>query len=315
LPTAELSVLIPTYNRREILIKSLAAYQGQSARAEILEILIVDDGSTDGTGEAVSQLSMESPIRIRYIRQNNSGLAAARNHGIREAKGRLILFIDDDIIPSPCLVREHLAWHARDPDAAAGVLGLVKWAPEVRPTPFMEWLESDGVQFGYGALTRGSQVPFTSCYFCNTTLKVAFIRENGLFDQDFRAYGFEDIELGYRLSKKGFRLLYNPEAVGYHYKFVTFADACRRAELVANAWGVFRNKEAGKYVLASEKHRRANRGVRLKKLLRNCLVTILLPLRFLLDTHIQLPQRTYRWFYNFYTESKIENAVRNATPQ
>jgi glycosyltransferase involved in cell wall biosynthesis len=309
---AELTVIVPTYNRKEILLKTLAAYQSQSTREEILEILVVDDGSTDGTAEAVSQFKNETPLSVRYLSQRNSGLAAARNHGIREAKGRLLLFGDDDIIPGAHLVAEHLSCHRKYPDSSVAVLGLVAWSPEVRPTPFMEWLASDGVLFDFGHLSREKEVDFERCYFCNTSLKAEFLARNGVFDEDFRTYGYEDTELAFRLSKRGLRMLYHPDAVGYHYKFVSFAAACRRAELVANAWRVLGTKEAGKYIAARRTDRNDNRRIRFKRLSRNFIVTILLPMKVLLDSRVRLPRHVYRWFYAFYTESKIEKAVSTA---
>jgi GT2 family glycosyltransferase len=308
-----LTVIVPTYNRKEILLKTLAGYQNQSAREGILEVLVVDDGSTDGTSEAVGQFTKETSLHVRYLSQRNSGLAAARNHGIREAKGRVVLFGDDDIIPGTHLVAEHLSWHRKYPDSSVAVLGLVAWSPEVRPTPFMEWLGSDGELFDFGHLARGKEVDFERCYFCNTSLKAEFLTKNGVFDEDFRAYGYEDIELAFRLRKRGLRVLYHPDAVGYHYKFVSFAAACRRAESLANAWGVLGTKEAGKYIAA--RHVDANRGgvIRaLKRLLRNLMVTILLPMKVLLDSHVRLPRPVYRAFYGFCTESAIEKAMSDS---
>jgi len=310
---AELTVIVPTYNRKGILLKTLAAYQGQSAREEILEVLVVDDGSADGTAEAVVQFKNDSSLRIRYLSQRNSGLAAARNHGIREAKGRLLLFGDDDIIPGTHLVAEHLSWHRKYPDSSVAVLGLVAWSPEVRPTPFMEWLGSDGVLFDFGHLEREREVDFERSYFCNTSVKAEFLAKNGGFDEEFRGYGYEDIELAFRLSKRGLRMLYHPDAVGYHYKVVSFAAACRRADSVANAWRVLGTKEAGKYLAARQAS--ANRLVlirRFKRLLRNFMIAPLLPMKGLLDSQVRLPRRVYRYLYAFYTESKIEKAMRDA---
>ena len=225
---SQLSIVIPTYNRKETLLKALEAYCRQTAEAEIREILVIDDGSTDATVEAVAGFSKTSPIAIRCVANPKKGQASARNHGIREAQGNLILLADDDIIPAPALVAEHVAWNRKYPDENCAVLGHVDWAPEVHPTPFMEWLGRDGVLFGFGRLSPGEEVGANYSYFCNTSIKKSFLLKAGMFDENFRAYGYEDTELAYRLFRQGLRVRYNPRAVGYHYKHFSYAEARRR---------------------------------------------------------------------------------------
>lgn len=301
----ELSVVIPTYNRKEILLKTLAAYQQQSSSAEIVEILVLDDASTDGTAEAVAEFSQRAVNQVRYFPLTHRGPAAVRNHGIREARGKLLLFGDDDIVPGPHLVAEHVAWHQKYPEPFVAVLGLVEWAPDVKPTPFMEWLAMDGVLFAYGHLVPGEEAGFRYFFSCNLSLKTRFLQENGIFDEDFKAYGFEDAELGYRLEKRGLRLLYNPAAVGYHHKFMSFADVCNRAQLVAEARKILDTKAAGKEVAAIERAEAPSkpRIVRiLRKLLRGCLVPAAPLLKPLLDTSFPLPWPVYRFMYHRYAE-------------
>ena len=303
-----LSVVIPTYNRKEILRKTLRAYRSQSPQREIVEILVVDDGSTDGTHSDVAEWSEGTVIPIRYLRQEKKGLAAARNFGIREARGELVLFGDDDIIPGPDLVAEHLAWHEKYPAPSIAVLGHVTWSPEVQPTPFMEWLGMDGVLFGFRSFSAEKELDFRSFYFCNTSVKIDFLIKTGTFDEDFLGYGFEDIELGYRLQKKGAQVLYNPKAVGYHYKRMSFADACRRAEQVALARRVFETKEAGIYLAELERSEQAKPGRQVRRIVVRCLVRALAPLELLLDSHIRLPRHLYRAFYNYHA-AKLERRL------
>jgi GT2 family glycosyltransferase len=304
-----LSIIIPTYNRKDVLRKTLEAYCSQSAPEEILEIFAVDDGSTDGTDSVVAQSNEGSPIPIRYIRQEHRGAAAARNLAIRAAGGDLLLFTDDDIVPSPTLVEEHSKWHQQNPDPSAAVLGFVPWHPDVHATPFMNWLMQDGPVFCLRECAKRRELGFEFFYTCNLSLKAEFLRNNGIFDEDFESYGCEDLELGYRLTKKGLRLIYNPQAVAYHYKHMSFADACRREELGVEAHKVFRTKEAGAYLAERVARRRRSLKYRVQKLLVNLLAPALAPLKPLLDTQIPLPWPVYRALYQYYCVQKGKPAV------
>jgi GT2 family glycosyltransferase len=297
------TVVIPTYNRREILASAIRAHWKQSALDEISEILVIDDGSSDGTEACLSALREESPVPIVYRRQANRGQAAARNVGIREAQGEIILFADDDIIPAPNLLAEHLRWHDRHPEPGAAVLGFVTWSPEVRPTPFMNWLGLDGPLFAYAHFSGKIELDFRAFYTCNLSLKTEFIRRSGIFDEDFKGYGYEDAELGYRLQQNGMRLLYNPAAMAHHRKHITFADACRRAEQVALAQRTFEQKEAGRFCREIEERERpamqppSPLRTHLAPVLRIFKKIALVPLKLLLDSRIPLPWFVYRKLY------------------
>ena len=303
---ARLSVIIPTYNRKTILKKALDGYIQQTARDAILEILVVDDGSADGTGELVAEFARNSPVPVRHLRHENSGLAATRNHGIREARGELVLLSDDDVIPSPKSVAEHLAWHQKHPDPKIGVVGSVPYSPEVKPTPFQQWWGLDGTRYYPPFLFPGTATSFWLTQFCNTSLKPSFLKQVGLFDENFRSFGYEDIEFAYRFVEAGGKVLFNPDAVAYHHKRVTFTDACRLHEKSAVSRRYFATKEAGmKFGELEEKWERFPRH-RVKAFLTQCIVPILSPLKPLLDTQIPLPGRVYDMFYLHYGTSKRE---------
>ena len=312
------SVVIPTFNRKGVLARAIKGYLAQSAIDEIKEVLVVDDGSTDGTDCAVSALAAEAPFPLRRLYQSNRGQAAARNLGISEAAAEIILFTDDDIIPVPGLLAEHLRWHDQHAERGVAVMGHVEWSPEVRPTPFMNWLGLDGPLFAYEWI-RG-KVEVDGCrffYTCNLSLKTEFLRQTGTFDEDFKGYGWEDAELGYRLGKNGMRLFYNPAALAYHYKHVTFAEACRRAEQVALAWRILEQKEAGHYLQAYQAQQQAAEAEVPRSLLRRAIHLVpawiksgvLSPFKLLLDTRIPLPWRLYRRFY-FEAVAKFNQSQR-----
>ena len=92
----KISVIIPTYNRKDILIKCLNALNKQTLSHTAYEVIVVDDGSNDGTEDAIKNLQLA--CKFTYLRQENKGPGAAKNLGIKHATGELLLFINDDII-------------------------------------------------------------------------------------------------------------------------------------------------------------------------------------------------------------------------
>ena len=293
-----ISIVIPTYNRADTLRRTLEGYAVQSGDHQMLELLVVDDGSTDQTPAFVEKLASSSTIPVRYFRQKNGGCGAARNRAIREAKGELILLGDDDIIPAPNMVAEHVAWHKKRPEPEVGVLGLVDLDPQLNPTPFMIWAGLYGPQFNFGRLESGQEVGFGYTYFCNTSMKTRFLIENGEFDESFNVYGWEDLEFGYRLLQKGFRLIYSRDAVGFHYKRETFKDAVRRMEGLYSSWPIFRKTDAGRYFLTQWKSRQKKAGSGMKGTLKSALGPFKPPLmelcKPLADTRLRMPN----WFYD-----------------
>jgi len=301
-----ISVIIPTFNRGHVLGKTLRGYAEQSGDHQICEVLVVDDGSTDNTASVAQEWSNNSILRVRYLKQENRGPAAARNHAIREAKGELLLLGDDDIIPSSKMVAEHVAWHHKHPEQNLGVLGLVNWAPEMNPTPFMKWSGLYGPQFNFGLFTDGMELDFRYAYGCNLSVKAAFLAEHGVFNESIRSAGWEDLELCYRLNAHGFRLYYDSEAVGYHYKFESFENARRRIEKLYSAWPAFAKTEAGKRFLELGGGGRNISAGWKKSPLRTIfkpLKSALMPLiRPLMDTRIPLPHWLYdQVFYHYVT--------------
>src|SRR5688572_30305419 len=114
----EASIIIPTYNRLEKLRSCLMALSIQTYPATGFEVIVVVDGSTDGTLEMVSQL--KTPYVLRAIRQSNSGQPTALNRGAAKAAGRILIFIDDDIMVAPQFVAEHLRLH-KSRDQVVGI--------------------------------------------------------------------------------------------------------------------------------------------------------------------------------------------------
>jgi hypothetical protein len=158
----------------------------------------------------------------------------------------------------------------------------------------MEWMALDGGLFAFGHLSPGCEAEYVYFYSCNLSLKKCFLLEHGMFDEEFRTAAYEDLELGYRLKQKGLRLLYNPNAVGHHYRRVSFAQVCRREATIKAALELFNSKvpPEGRGAGAAGPNESARR--RALRRVAGWLAPAWAPLTFLLDTHIPLPRRAYR---------------------
>src|SRR5579862_3767242 len=125
----DISVVIPTYNRREVVRGSLETLFRQSLPPSQFEIIVVVDGSTDGTADSLR--SLNPPCRFRLIEQENRGPAGARNTGFRSAESELVLFLDDDMRCDPALLTAHIAAHrGPDPTVAFGAIFLSPDSPQ-----------------------------------------------------------------------------------------------------------------------------------------------------------------------------------------
>jgi glycosyltransferase involved in cell wall biosynthesis len=307
-----LSVIIPTYNREKVLARALEGYLAQSSPRLIHELLVVDDGSTDGTESMVLALSRRSVFPIRYLRQPNQGPAAARNLGIREARSALVLFTDSDVIPKCDLVEQHIEWHQMHSQISAAILGYVTWPPEIKATPFMRWY-GERKLFWFDKLRNKREASFHFFYTCNLSLKTEFLRTCGLFDEEFKSAAYEDIELGYRLSKRGLHLLYNSAAIGYHYQFFSFEDACRKTLGNASATQLFFQKEAGQQFLKEIQRRESRSGHALAKKLATGAARLLSPARRLLDSPLPLPGIVYHLLFRVSTRPTTRQSAVTAS--
>lgn len=299
-----LTVVIPTFNRSAVLKLALEGYLAQSAPRSIRELIVVDDGSTDGTEATVADVSRVSPFPVRYLRQTNSGPAAARNYGIREACTEVILFTDSDIVPHRELVAQHLEWHNRFPHQNMAVLGYVTWPPQPVPTPFMRWY-GERQLFAYDRIRNKQHVAMSTFFSCNLSLKTNFLRLHGQFDERFKTAAFEDLELGYRLGKAGLQLLYNRQAVAYHHQVVSFLEACRKDNANSAARQTFFQTEAGRLVLQQERQRRSRLTYRAARWAATAMATALDPAKSWLDSGITFPSYVYRLLFWHYTTTSL----------
>src|SRR2546421_797124 len=225
LSAADLSIIIPTRQRLEILQVTLAALRAQTEQA--FETIVVSDGPD-------SQLP-ELP-GVRVVEQEHAGPGAARNRGVRASERPLILFIGDDMVPRPDFVRHHLDRHRSEPGAEVAVLGRIVWHPSVPRNRLHRWLDWSGALFDYRRLEAdgGSEAGWSRFYSSNVSLKRELFLAVGGFDPDF-VFDYDDLDFGWRLGEHGMRLVYEPAAVTQHLHPYDWAAVQRRYESRAGA--------------------------------------------------------------------------------
>jgi len=213
-----LSVVIPTHNRCESLGKVLNSLNNQiNIDSKEFEILVIDDGSNDLTRKIVEQFSNQSEIITRVLSEHHKGPAGARNVGIKNACGEVILFMGDDTIGSAQFLFQHYDFHRSKHSASHfAVLGYCPMvqAHNLKPAIIQSWLNRK--QMAFQNLSHLKETTYHYFYTCNLSVKRAFMLQNGLFNEQFPFASGEDIELGKRLSEAGMRLYYNKNAIAYH---------------------------------------------------------------------------------------------------
>jgi glycosyltransferase involved in cell wall biosynthesis len=249
-----LSIVIPTYNRLDMLIRVLDALDAQVEAPEF-EVIVIDDGSSDPrvaqTFQSATPLAQSAPPperRLESLRhtifrtQPNSGPGKARNHGVSLARGKFVIFIGDDTVPEPRFLAEHARVHREsNDDPLVACLGYTGWPRNERVTAFMDYINDYGLQFGYKLIHDGSVVPFNFFYTSNISIDRQLLVDHP-FDTTFPSAAWEDIELAYRLDAKGLKIRYNARAVTRHHHPMTIDTFARRQYTVGKSGAIFYRK-------------------------------------------------------------------------
>ena len=208
--TLRLSIVLPTFNRRPRLERVLSGLDRQTVDGASFEVVVVDDGSSDDTAEWLAAHNQRA-YGLRHVHQRNAGPAQARNTGISEARGELVLFIDDDVEPTPQLLEEHLASHEEENVVVLGPLASLDYYAQ----PWVAW-EQAKLEAQYEAMGRGDYEPsFRQFWTGNASVAKHHLVAAGGFDTALlRA---EDVELGRRLHQRGLKFRFNAKARGLHH--------------------------------------------------------------------------------------------------
>ncbi|MFA5088232.1 MAG: glycosyltransferase [Candidatus Omnitrophota bacterium] len=203
MPDFVVSIIIPAYNSAKTIAQTIKAVLKQSYPGK-KEIIVVDDGSKDNTAQIVREFD-----QVRYIYQDNSGPATARNHGAKESKGEFLFFTDSDCVPEETWV-EKIIPHFQDKTIAvvAGSYGIAN-----REDLLAACIHDEIV---YRHLRRMPEFPksFGSYNFC---VRKNVFMEVGGFNEGYRNASGEDNDLSYRVRQAGYRIYFAKNALVMHY--------------------------------------------------------------------------------------------------
>ncbi len=224
------TIIMPTYQRRDMVCDAVKAL-GKINYAGPFDLVVVVDGSTDGTADALRKISLPFPVQI--IEQANGGLGHARNRGARDASSEILLFLDDDMICDPQILTHHARSHAEGAEAVLGDIPLDNASPEGFLT------EGIAVWAGNSAEESQSADQLGPFHMAGGHLSVrrAVFEKLGGFDTSYTEngnYGQEDADFGVRLLENH-EVRFNPDAVSHHRYIVTPRENLKRAFLSARA--------------------------------------------------------------------------------
>jgi GT2 family glycosyltransferase len=203
------------------------AYLQQTMPPESFEVIIVDGGACGGVGSAFAEHIQACPAApVRLIASARPGRAASNNAGVRAARSDLLVFVADDFIPTPTLVRAHVEFHRHLQSPAVGI-GPAFFREALRADPFCRWLEDSGRLFGVPFRIAEQSWPRDFFYVGNASVLRRLFDRVGQFDEVFQHDLFDDFEFSVRLSATGARTHYLPKAVAWHDHPVTLAERAR----------------------------------------------------------------------------------------
>lgn len=250
---SQISIVIPTYNRPNQLSDVLTHILASCIEGfDNIEVIVVDDGSTNSPRMIVENIVPSEPFDLRYIYQENSGPAAARNNGFRSANNEIVLFIDDDILVFPDLVQKHYKAHLKYPRSV--IFGQSPYPPMDKPTPafrYLTYLAAQSLE-SVGSSTNDQGVKVEIIASGNLSVEKHLFQERDVYSSGLKIPVGEEYELSAYLLKQSIPTFFLPSIKGWHLQPATLSDSCMQnykyglgiAELAAKRPDVLALKQA-----------------------------------------------------------------------
>lgn len=262
----EISIVMPTFNRLDRIRRVLEAIAALDYDHEALELVVVSDGSTDGTNEYLSSLAF--PAKLRPVFQSNSGPAAARNRGLAEAQGKFIVFVDDDVVPHRDFLSAHMRTH-RKATGDVAVIGPLRSPDDFKLSPWVNW-EQEMLEKQYNAMLRGDWEPTARQFYTgNASIQRDLLLSAGGFDENFRRA--EDVELAYRLADRGVDFIFANDAVGWHYAERSLNSWLDAAYMYGKNDAIFARDRKQSWLIPIVREEFSGRKLPLRLLIKACL--------------------------------------------
>jgi glycosyltransferase involved in cell wall biosynthesis/peptidoglycan/xylan/chitin deacetylase (PgdA/CDA1 family) len=245
------SVIIPTFQRRKLVLQAVRALSGQEFDGDF-EVIVVVDGSRDKSAEALRDMQVPFPLMV--VEQSNHGAAAARNRGASAARGEILLFLDDDMEAHPRLLIEHHHSHSGGADVVIGHIPVHPEAPANFLSAGLKWWAEDRAR----RLSKpGSDLNLHDLISGQFSVRGEVFRRLRGFDTDFTrggTFGHEDLELGSRFVSSGCRIVFNPYALSYQNYVVTPRHYIRQMRQAGGASVTFARKHPDQAGVIFEDH-------------------------------------------------------------
>lgn len=209
------SIAIPARDQRERLVRTLESIGRSEFDRSRLEVVVVDDGSTDGSAAAAEELGRALPYRLIVERGCWGSQSAATNAALRRCTAPFLLMSAQDIVFHERMITEHLAAHERFSGEEIVVIGALPYPEDLEVSPFMLYLVRGGFQFAYHLIQDPLRVPPNFVYAPNLSVRRSTLDRVGAFDENL-PYGCQDTDLGLRMWDAGVRLIHEAAAIGYH---------------------------------------------------------------------------------------------------
>ncbi|MFH0984785.1 MAG: glycosyltransferase [Candidatus Omnitrophota bacterium] len=217
----QVSVIIPTFRREVLLAQCLDSVFAQDYPQELIEIIVIDDGGSAPTAHLIHELRLHHP-HLRMLSQDHQGPAAARNLGVTASRGDIICFIDDDCVAAKSWVTGMVSSH-RDQPLIAAIGGLTLTATDKTAVLLGQFLANGSIETGINGNRETIFFPT-----CNVSFK-RHVLEAEKFNEAFPLPGGEDLELSWRLYKKGHRFLWKKDIQVTHYRNDTLQSCMGQA--------------------------------------------------------------------------------------
>ncbi|NQX47269.1 glycosyltransferase [Paenibacillus tritici] len=237
----QISIIIAVFNRAALLPDLLNHWRNVDEHTKYeYELIFSDDESHDNSVDILMDCE-DLPIRV--LKNRHGGAAQARNHAYQYANGEIIIFTGDDIFPTPNFINEHYESYLKLGNDYA-TLGCIEWREGIKMNHLMKHITDIGCeQFGFVGMKPFEVIDFRHFYTSNISVsREQLLKLDNLFDHSFKKYGFEDVDLGYRLHKLGVQIVYNPNALGYHdHIYDSVEKFCRRQKSAGEELNTFKS--------------------------------------------------------------------------